>query len=145
MVRYQESLGSIRAGNLRGFFAGWPMPPSPETQLAVLASSDYLVVAVDEASDRVVGFVTALSDGVLTAYISLLEVLPTYQRRGIGSELVRRMLLKLQHLYAVDLLCNPELQSFYGKLGMVPASGMCIRRYDRASEIPIEKSAMNAP
>ncbi|MBV9354372.1 MAG: GNAT family N-acetyltransferase [Chloroflexi bacterium] len=133
MVRYQETLGSMRADNLLGFFAEWPARPSAETQLAVLANSDYLVVAVDEASGQVLGFITALSDGVLTAHISLLEVLPTHRRRGIGSELVQRMLLKLQHLYAVDLLCDPELQSFYGKLGMVRASGMCIRRYERTS------------
>lgn len=48
------------------------------------------------------------------------------------------MLRKLQHLYAVDLLCDPELQSFYGQLGMAPASGMRIRRYGRAAEVPSE-------
>ena len=40
------------------------------------------MLARDDAG-RVVGFVTAISDGVLSAYIPLLEVLPEYQ--GAGS------------------------------------------------------------
>ena len=56
----------------------------------------------------VVGFVTAVSDGVLSAYIPLLEVLPEYQDRGIGSELMRRILEQLDDLYMVDVLCDAE-------------------------------------
>ena len=74
-VRYQDALGPTRADQLRGFFADWPTPPSPAQQLVVLANSDHVVLAIDEASGAVVGFITALSDGVLSAYISLLEVL----------------------------------------------------------------------
>lgn len=29
----------------------------------------------------------------------------------------------------IDLLCDPELQSFYEKLEMHKVSGMCIRHY----------------
>ncbi|HKQ75696.1 MAG TPA: GNAT family N-acetyltransferase [Blastocatellia bacterium] len=60
-----------------------------------------------------------------------LEVLPAYQGQGVGKELVRRMLERLSDLYAVDLLCDPELQSFYASLGMWQAHGMMIRNYER--------------
>ena len=82
-------------------------------------------------SDQVVGFVTAISDGVLSAYISLLEVLPEFQGRGIGSELMRRLLDQLKGLYMVDTLCDVDVQAYYARFGMQRATGMRIRRYDR--------------
>lgn len=45
-------------------------------------------VARDVASHHVLGYLNMISDGVLTAFIPLLEVLPEYQGEGIGSELV---------------------------------------------------------
>lgn len=133
-VRYLDTIDGITAAQLTGgFFVGWPNPPNPEAHLRLLAGSDHVVVAIDPVTEMVVGFITAISDGVLSAYIPLLEVLPESQQRGIGRELVRRMLDQLRNLYMVDLLCNPELQPFYGQFGMHPSSGMLLRNYDRQS------------
>lgn len=116
-VEYVTSLSGIVTDNLTGFFAGWAKPPSPERHLQLLQGSDYVVLA-RLRSGRVVGFVTAISDGVLSAYIPFLEVLPDFQRRGIGQELMRRMLDQLGGLYMVDLTCDAELEPFYRGLGM---------------------------
>ncbi len=78
-----------------------------------------------------VGFINAISDGVLSAYIPLLEVLPAYQGQGIGTELARRMLDKLRDLYMIDLLCDADLQPFYARLGMRPYTAMLFRNFDR--------------
>ncbi|HVG33316.1 MAG TPA: GNAT family N-acetyltransferase [Pyrinomonadaceae bacterium] len=131
MIRYVDSIESVTVEDLRGFFVGWQNPPSPETHLALLRNSSVVVLAVDSETGNVVGFITAISDGVLSAYIPLLEVLPEYQKQGIGLELARRMLVKLKDLYMVDLLCDEELQSFYAKLGMKRAQGMFLRNYER--------------
>ncbi|MGH2551038.1 MAG: GNAT family N-acetyltransferase, partial [Thermomicrobiales bacterium] len=93
----------------------------------------HIEIAVDAESGTVIGFITAITDGALSAYIPLLEVLPSYQRRGIGQELVRRMVHNLRHLYMIDLLCDVELQPYYARLGMRPATGMLLRNYDRQS------------
>jgi hypothetical protein len=61
---------------LHGFFVGWPRRPSLRQQMAVLRESYRSVVAIESEDGRVVGFVNMLSDGVLTAYIPWLEVLP---------------------------------------------------------------------
>ena len=132
-IRYTDSLAGITAEKLQGFFVGWPNPPSVETHLALLGHSDEIVLAVDDESGRVAGFITAHTDKILTAYIPLLEVLPAYQGQGIGSKLVRRMLAKLDHLYAIDLMCDPETVFFYERLGMRPAAGMMVRNYDKQS------------
>ncbi len=131
---YRDDADEITADHLRGgFFGGWPNPPFPETHLRLLRGSDAVGLAIDEATDQVVGYITALSDEVLFAYISSLEVLPAYQGRGIGTELTRRMLGRLHELYAVDLLCDPDVQPFYARLGLRPASGMLLRNYERQS------------
>jgi GNAT superfamily N-acetyltransferase len=61
---------------------------------------------------------------------------PDYRGRGIGTELMRRMLDTLRALYMIDLLCDPELQPFYARLGMRPATGMLVRNYDRQAGAP---------
>ena len=109
-VVYTESLDGISPASLRGFFVGWPFHPAPETHLRILEGSDHVILALDEESRQVVGFINALTDGVLVGYIPLLEVLPEYQGRGIGSELVRRMQARLGYLFGIDLLCDPEMQ-----------------------------------
>ena len=81
----------------------------------------------------VAGFVTAISDGVLAAYIPLLEVLPAYQRRGIGAELVRRMLAGFSSLYMVDLLCDDGLRPLYEAAGMHASGAMMVRNYVKQS------------
>ena len=109
----------------------WPEHPTPERHLELLGGSSHVVLALER--DAVVGYVTAISDGVLAAYIPLLEVLPPHRGRGIGSELMRRMMAKLEHLYMVDLVCDEKRRPFYGRLGMNPASAMIIRRRERQS------------
>jgi ribosomal protein S18 acetylase RimI-like enzyme len=128
LVTYTDTADAITADQLRGgFFVGWPVAPSPERHLAVLRGSHAVELALD--GDAVVGFVTAVGDGVLSAFIPLLEVLPEYQHRGIGTELVRRLLGQLEDLYMVDLCCDAGLEPFYRALGFQTLDrGMGIRR-----------------
>ena len=131
MINYTQNLDALKPEQLKGFFVDWPNPPSAQTHLRLLRTSDYALVAIDSKNEDVVGFVTALSDGVLSVYVSFLEVIPAYQGSGIGTELMRRLLELTQDLYAVDLLCDPDLQPFYERLGMRRAGGMFIRNYDK--------------
>lgn len=136
MIRYTNSLESVRVEDLDGgFFAGWPNPPTPETHLRLLHGSDFVVLALDDATGRVVGYVTAISDGVLTAYIPQLEVLEAYRGRGIGAALVRQMLDQLDHLYAIDVICDAAVQPFYARLGLQPYVSMIRRNYQHQSGI----------
>lgn len=133
-IRYTDSLAGVSPSMLgTGFWAEWPQKPSPETHLRVLAGSDYVWLAIDDAVGQVVGFVTAISDEVLFAYIPLLEVIPDYHGRRIGMGLMRRMLETLGDLYAVDLLCDAHLVPYYERLGMQGVTGACRRNYARQS------------
>lgn len=132
-MNYQTHINDITADQLQDFFDGWPNPPSAETHLKLLQGSSHVVIATDPETRRVVGFITAVSDGVLSAYIPFLEVIPSYKGQGIGTELVKRMFAELRHLYMIDLACDDDLVAYYEKFGMIRGNSMFFRNYDRQS------------
>ena len=131
MIDYLYSAKEISTNQLHGFFVGWSNPPSRETHLRLLQQSDEVVLALDISSGAIVGFITAITDGVLATYIPFLEVLPEYQHQEIGRNLVQKMLRRLSGYYMVDLLCDPGLQPFYEQAGMRRANGMSLRNFDK--------------
>jgi ribosomal protein S18 acetylase RimI-like enzyme len=127
-IRYSATLDAVAPEQIAGFFVGWQHPLGGAEHLRMLVGSDFTELAIDEASGRVVGFVAALSDGVQGAFITLLEVLPDYQGRGIGQELMERMLQQLSHIQTIELMCDTDLIPFYERFGMSPTNGMVLRR-----------------
>jgi GNAT superfamily N-acetyltransferase len=125
VIRYTEDMAAVDENQLQGFFVGWPRSPSAQQHLGVLRGSFRSVVAVDDPTGRVVGFVNMISDGVLTAFIPWLEVLPEYQGQGIGTELMNRV-LNCEGLYSVDLVCDEPLLGYYARFGMatIPGAGL---------------------
>ena len=131
MIDYYTEPESFKNFELGGFFVGWPNPPNLDTFNKLLLGSYKVVFAVSD--NKVVGFITAISDGVLSAYIPLLEVLPDFQGQGIGKDLISIMKRELKDLYMVDLLCDEGLIPYYEKQGLKRATGAKIRNYDKQS------------
>jgi len=127
-LTYQTTAIDLTPDQLDGdFFVGWLDPPSPATLLRILQSSDHVVVAVRDG--RVTGFVTAISDGILSAFITLLEVIPEDQDKGIGHSLINQLMDEIGDLFMVDLVCDANLSRFYAELGFATATGMSRRNY----------------
>ena len=128
-VRFAKSVDGIDASMLGGgFFEGWPQPPTAEEHLALLRGSTHVALAVH--GDVVVGFANAVGDGLLSAYIPLLEVLPQSRGQGIGSRLIQMLLDEIGHLYMVDVMCDADVMPFYARLGFQPSGGASRRNYD---------------
>ena len=85
-----------------------------QNSLAILAAYD---------GERLVGLVRAVGDGNSIVFIQDLLVLPTYQRQGIGTGLMRRILEKYKDVYQIELLTDntEKSRSFYESLGMKAA------------------------
>lgn len=130
---YINSIDGISSDTLNGFFVDWPNPPNPQTHLKLLNNSSKVVIALDDQTNQVVGFITAISDGILSAYIPLLEVLPEYKNKGIGKELVKRMINELNDVYMIDICCDDDLVPYYKKFGMLKSNGMLLRNYKMQS------------
>lgn len=129
MVEYICSLFNIKEDNLIGFFSGWSNPPNTSKHLEILKNSNHFWLAVEVSSGNVIGFINAISDKTLSAYIPLLEVLPEYRNKGIGTELVRRMLTTLEEYYMVDLVCEENLVNFYKRFEMFEGKAMLLRNF----------------
>lgn len=101
--------------------AGWPHRAADRSKLALLVSRSFYV-STGHDGDRLVAFARALSDGVSNAYVSTVCVLPEYRGRGIGREVIRRM-VEREEGGAIRwvLHARKELHPFYGLNGFVDA------------------------
>lgn len=107
------------------FFVGWPVKPSYELVMKHFEASHPLFL-LNKNSD-VVGFISALTDHALYAFIALLEVRKSEQGKGYGKFLVAEMLKSLDGIYAIDLVCDAELDGFYETFGFTRWNAMIQR------------------
>jgi ribosomal protein S18 acetylase RimI-like enzyme len=118
-----------------GFFEGWPRKPSREQHWTLLEGSPVKALAVDEATGNIIGFATGLTDGVLTGFIPLLEVLPKYRGRGIGRRLIEMVMDQMSDCYSIDLVCDTSLETFYQSLGFETGpKAMIMRRRENIED-----------
>lgn len=101
---------------------GWSAAHKPAELLKALANSHTVISAWD--GERLVGLGNAISDGYLVVYYPHLVVLPDYQGRGIGREIVRRMQAKYGKFHQQSLLADHRATEFYKKCGFHQA-GKC--------------------
>jgi ribosomal protein S18 acetylase RimI-like enzyme len=116
-----------------GFFEDWPDPPDKTEHKRIMVNSFKTVVATDSDKKLIIGFLNIISDGVLSAYIPLFEIVPEYRGRGIGRRLFEKALEETQDLYMLDLSCDDDMTAFYEKFGMMKGNAMIKRNYDRQS------------
>ena len=79
--------------------------------------------SVDSAwdGDRLVGLISAMDDGVMTAYIHYLLVRPEYQGAGVGRALVERMKARYADYLRIVLVAYDEEIGFYEACGFEKA------------------------
>jgi len=130
MIRYTNNLTNLEEAMLCGFFVGWSNPPTPTEHMKILKGSYCVWLAIDTKTNKVVGFINAISDGVLSAYIPLLEVLPKYKKSGIGKKLVGNMLDSLKEFYMIDVVHDAELQEYYAQFGMSKCVASVLRNFN---------------
>jgi GNAT superfamily N-acetyltransferase len=97
--------------------AGWEHRARDRGKLALLVERSLYVSSAHDGP-ALVGFARALSDGVSNGYISTVCVLPAYRGRGIGCEIVRR-LVEREGGDAIRwvLHARKELHPFYERNG----------------------------
>jgi ribosomal protein S18 acetylase RimI-like enzyme len=98
---------------------GWSSADKPTALHQGLLASHSLVTAWETAS--LVGLVSSLSDGHLLVYFTHLLVRPDYQGRGIGTELMIRMMARYKDFHQQTVLADGRAVDFYKTLGFVRA------------------------
>ena len=94
---------------------GWSSAKKPDLLHKALLASHSLFTAWD--GTKLVGLGNAISDGFLVVYYPHLLVLPEYQGRGIGTELMRRLMARYQGFHQHMLVADGRALDFYRKCG----------------------------
>lgn len=97
---------------------GWTAyTDNPLRVQAAFANSLFTLAAWDDS--KLVGIIRVVGDGNTVILIQDLLIYPEYQRRGIGSRLVRAVLAKYKTVYQIQLLTeiNDKNISFYQAVG----------------------------
>ena len=83
----------------------------------VIAMQNYSTVYSAWDGEKLVGLISVMDDGIMTAYIHYLLVDPDYQYNGIGKELIERVLKTYQsYLRISNLLPDAERLTKIGKI-----------------------------
>ena len=70
--------------------------------------------------DRLIGFARVLADGFVGEILDVI-VLPAYRRRGVGSQLMRKLLDAATELTLLHLVDGSACPKFYGRFGFEAA------------------------
>jgi GNAT superfamily N-acetyltransferase len=91
---------------------------SPNQLLTAMKKSFYSVYAYAGSKSRLIGTGRVVSDGVITACLCGLGVLPDYRRRGIGAEISKKLANYCkQHNLHIQFFCEESLVPYYEKAG----------------------------
>ena len=114
IYKYNESISPEAMADLRES-VGWNRMEKEYGN--PLMTSFFHIAVYDE--DQLVGYVDSVSNGVTDAYIQDLIVRPDYQGKGIGTDLMKKMIasLKEKHIYIISVIFEERLKPFYDRFG----------------------------
>ena len=90
-----------------------------QPQMLEQALSHSLAIYLARDGEKIVGLVRLVGDGFSSVFVQDLIVLPTYQRQGIGSTLMKKALSDYKDTYQIQLATNESEKTlgFYRSLG----------------------------
>lgn len=104
---------------------GWSMYTRDPARLERALTYSLMVLGAYEGK-QLVGLIRAVGDGETILFIQDLLVLPEYQRRGIGKQLIEALLARFHEVRQRVLLTDddPKTRSFYKAAGFVESQQM---------------------
>ena len=90
-----------------------------QPQMLAQALTHSLAIYLARDGEKIVGLVRLIGDGFSSVFVQDLIVLPTYQRQGIGSTLIKQALSDYKDAYQVQLATEESEKTlgFYRSLG----------------------------
>ena len=89
-----------------------------EKSLSDMRMTSFVRIAAYDG-DELVGYADSVSNGVTDAYIQDVMVRPGYQGKGIGTELMRRIIseISMRGVYMISVIYDQSLSGFYRRFG----------------------------
>ncbi len=90
-----------------------------QPQMLAQAQTHSLAIYLARDGEKIVGLVRLIGDGFSSVFVQDLIVLPSYQRQGIGSTLMKQALADYKNAYQVQLATDESEKTlgFYHSLG----------------------------
>lgn len=90
-----------------------------QPQMLAQALTHSLAIYLARDGEKIVGLVRLIGDGFSSVFVQDLIVLPTYQRQGIGSTLMKQALSDYKDTYQIQLATEESEKTlgFYRSLG----------------------------
>ena len=121
-IRFKENK-EFTAKELQCLFlsVGWSSGNYPDKLVVALKNSSSVFSAWD--GNTLVGLVNVLDDGIMTAYIHYLLIMPEYQHAGIGKKLIEKVIEKYQDYLRIVLIAYDKEAGFYEHCGFEAGEG----------------------
>lgn len=139
MISIKENVNSIEEFNYLYDAVGWGSYDEKVSEKA-LANTMYSVSVYDD--DKIIGYGRIIGDGICFLYIHDVMVAPKYQNKKIGSQIMKKLLekvnqIKIENPYVrVYLGASKGKEKFYERFGFITReaanlrSGMILDGFD---------------
>lgn len=119
MIHYQQektvSIAEFKAVLINSTLGERRPIDQPETLSKMLEHGNLIITA--RVNGKLIGIARSLTDFLYCTYLSDLAIDENYQKRGIGTELIRQTKLAAPKAKLI-LLSAPKAVEFYPKIGM---------------------------
>ena len=139
MISIKENVNSIEEFNYLYDAIGWGSYDKKVSEKS-LANTMYSVSVYDD--DKIIGYGRIIGDGICFLYIHDVMVIPKYQNKKIGSQIMNKLLekvnqIKIENPYVrVYLGASKGKEKFYERFGFITredanlGSGMILDGFD---------------
>lgn len=139
MISIKENVNSIKEFNYLYDAVGWGSYDEKVSEKA-LANTMYSVSVYD--NDKIIGYGRIIGDGICFLYIHDVMIIPKYQNKKVGSQIMNKLLekvnqIKIENPYVrVYLGASKGKEKFYERFGFITredanlGSGMILDGFD---------------
>ena len=103
---------------------GWTNYTDHPQMLEKAYNNSLCTLGAYTADNSLIGIIRAVGDGASILFIQDIIVLPEFQRRGIGTALLRAIISRYPDVYQTELMTDntDKTIAFYKSLGFTPAT-----------------------
>lgn len=103
--------------------AEWESADYPEKLFNAVSHSETVISAWDDK--KLIGIMTAVSDGDMNVFFPYLLINEDYRGKHIGRTIVSMMLKRYRNYYRKVLVCDRDKAGFYEKSGFKSEKNQC--------------------
>ncbi|MCE5246736.1 GNAT family N-acetyltransferase [bacterium] len=132
-IRYEELTAAPTEEIVALYRAGgwWTESDAARAAIPKMIRGSFCFLGARRPDGRLVGMARAISDGASDAYIQDVVVLPDWRGRGIGGEMIRRLVARCRAagIEWIGLVAEPGTIPFYERLGFAALEGFTPLRH----------------